>query len=181
MIILANRFGNHSNRLFQNIHFEAFCKEYGIEYINPSFSDMHKYYKYSCKLTKGLKGVVYLNNIFFKIVKNILKKVNIIGGNIVSFDDADIQSNNVAQLLPTGKLHDIYVGGWNFRVLELTEKYQDYFIEKYTLKSKFIKSNELLDKMKQLKADGQLVIGIHIRRGDYIGWENGKYYFGDDV
>jgi len=34
MLILLHSAGNHSNRLFQNLHFEAFCKEFNVKYIN---------------------------------------------------------------------------------------------------------------------------------------------------
>jgi hypothetical protein len=92
MIICIYGYGNHSNRLLQNIHFEAFCKEYGIDYINPSFTNMYKYYISPCKLRKGLKGIFFTFNLFVKI----LKKLKIIK-NIISFD---CEENNNMNLLP---------------------------------------------------------------------------------
>jgi len=154
MKILAYPAGNHSNRLFQNLHFEAYCKEYKIEYINPSFFNMHKYYISPCKLNCGLKGIVFMNRYSRKLAQIIMK---------------------------LKKPNDIYVGGWDFRVNNLTEKYQDYFIEKYTLKEKYIKNNKLLDLINKSKENGKTIIGVHIRRGDYKTFENGKYYFGDAV
>lgn len=32
-----------------------------------------------------------------------------------------------------------------------------------------------------LKRESDIVIGIHIRRGDYASWQNGRFYFGLDV
>jgi hypothetical protein len=75
--------------------------------------------------------------------------------------------------------HNIYTGGWYFRVNNLTEKYQDYFIKKYTLKDEFIKNNDLYALIIKQKENDNIVIGVHIRRGDYKYWCNGKYYFDD--
>jgi hypothetical protein len=44
MIILFKGHGYYSNRLFQNLHFEAFCIEHKIPYANATFSDIHDYY-----------------------------------------------------------------------------------------------------------------------------------------
>jgi hypothetical protein len=93
MLVLAFGSGNHSNRLFQNIHFEAFCKERNIEYINPSFFDMHKYYMEPCKLIKGIKGLLFLNDFSIKILKKI-KKIK-----IISFDN-ELQNNEILLIPP---------------------------------------------------------------------------------
>jgi hypothetical protein len=76
---------------------------------------------------------------------------------------------------------DIYVSGWYFRVPNLTKKYQNYFIQNYRLKEKYIKGNKLLEIINNLKNEGQYVIGVHIRRGDYKYWQSGRYYFDDCV
>jgi len=176
MVILAYPYGNHSNRLLQNLHFEAFCKEYNVEYINPSFFDMHKYYVRPCKWNKGLKGIVFMSRYLRKLAK-IMIKLKLLKS--VKIFDTEVNSCNYVETLLVP--YDIYVGGWNFRVEDLVEKYQDYFIEKYTLKEKYIKNNKLLDLINTLKKNGKTIIGVHIRRGDYKIWENGKYYFDDDV
>jgi len=158
MIIMAFPSGNHSNRLIQNLHFEAFCKEYDIEYINPSFSDMHDYYISPCNLFKSLK--------FYKeyyYILRIMKKLKILKiTRFVKIFDTE-NENNINTLL-SSLPHDIYVGGFNFKVYSLTEKYQDYFIGKYTLKDKYIENNELYNLMKKLKENNTIIIGVHIRR-----------------
>ena len=89
MIILLKGYGNHSNRLFQNIHFEAFCKEHNINYINPSFLDMCKYYTDPCKLIKSPKDIFFLNKYFVKI----LRKIGLI--KIISFDNESKNNENL--------------------------------------------------------------------------------------
>ena len=167
MIILIKRYGNHSNRLLQNLHFEAFCKEHNIKYMNPSFKDMYKYYCDPCKVFKGIR-IFYLNKfIWKKLLKYKFVKS-------ISFDN---ESYNYKALC-TSPL-DILVSGFHFRAGNLVMKYQEYFIKKYSLRKKYIKDNQLLKTIIELKH--KLIIGVHIRRGDYKDWQGGIYYFNDDV
>jgi len=34
--------------------------------------------------------------------------------------------------------------------------------------------------MKPIIKEGDINLGVHIRRGDYIKWENGNYFFDDE-
>ena len=59
---------------------------------------------------------------------------------------------------------------------ELAIKYRDYFKEKYTPKLEmssyiYMKEFEKYD----------IKVGVHIRKGDYKYWNNGKYYYEDKV
>ena len=44
MVVLYERYGNHSNRLIQNMHFEAYCKHYNIPFYNIDFYDIEDIY-----------------------------------------------------------------------------------------------------------------------------------------
>ena len=181
MIILAMRYGNHSNRLFQNLHFEAFCKENDIEYINPTFYTMRKFYCEPCKTLKGYKGILPLISSFTNnFILRVIKKLQLM--NITSFDSE--LNNNENLLIPPPQhiqMRDMFVSGWYFRVPDLLKKHQDYFIKKYALKSEYYANNEMYKKFVALKNEGIFIIGVHIRRGDYKYWGNGRYYFDDNT
>jgi len=49
------------------------------------------------------------------------------------------------------------------------------------LQPKFYENNDFYKKIIELKSKGNTIVGIHIRRGDYKKWENGKYYFNDET
>jgi hypothetical protein len=104
-----------------------------------------------------------------------MKKLRLI--KYISFNDDNIPHS----LITKSDKNNIYVGGWCFRDNELTTKYQDYFICNYTLKEEYYKDNNLYLEMVNLKKNGNIIIGIHIRRGDYKLWNEGKYFFDDDV
>jgi hypothetical protein len=166
MVILLNGCGNHSNRLFQTLHLESFCLEKGILYKNLSFVDMATYYDGN-------------SSIFLKIISKffqVLEKLHIIRTYNFSNDD---ETQTYKTLMETKKI--IFINGWRFRVPELTTKYQDYFIKRYSLNSEFYKNNESIKKIEKIKAQQAILVGVHIRRGDYDEWMDGKYYFDDDL
>lgn len=172
MIVLFKGVGNHSNRLFQNIHFEAFCIENGIQYANPSFSDMSEYYVSPVE-SRRENMAKFLNS---RIARYLIK----LGfcKNVISFNNENV--NNIA-ILKESSTKDYYVDGWGFRVHGLVAKYQDIFIEKYTLKEKYYVNNSLLNKISRNNRESTTIIGVHIRRGDYRTWRDGKYFFKDEV
>ena len=166
MIVLTCPYGNHSNRLFQMIHFEAFCKETKQKFVSICFQDMAELY--------GKKDSK-LKNAFFTFLHKGLRKVRL----IKDIDFGDEQSNEtLAKQLK--KFRISFVSGWYFRRHELTEKYRKYFQSKYVLASKYTKKNDFVKKVLTRK-ENEVVAGIHIRRGDYKEWQGGKYYFEDEV
>lgn len=143
--------------------------ENGIEYVNPTFSDMRDYYVSPVESKKKYKAR------FLSLAKHIVNLDSF--NNIITFSE----SNNNPEILLKCKNQTCYVGGWGFRVASLTEKYQDKFIEKYSLKDEFFINNELYKELSYVDRKTTAVIGVHIRRRDYRLWQNGKYYFNDDV
>ena len=185
--------GQHSNRLILNLNFEAFCLEHGIEYCNPTLTQA-KYYNSPC-LTKTTSVISFLRiNLLFGVFRNssFVKKyfsiawfASVLG--LVRFVvfNRDItrkeESCEKVLLKAFEKNAIVFTGGWNFRVPHLIEKHRDELIKKYSLKPEFYENNEFYKKIMKLKQGENVLIGIHIRRGDYKKWRGGKYYFEDDV
>ncbi|HEY5587815.1 MAG TPA: alpha-1,2-fucosyltransferase [Candidatus Paceibacterota bacterium] len=166
MIIVFRGYGNHSNRLFQAINIEAFCIENKVDYLNPSFKDMSKYY--------GIKNNFFDPAICF--LMRIFKKIKLIKTlDFNNFDQNELYSNTIL------KKRLIFAQGWCFRAHGLTKKYQDYLIGKYSLLPDLYIENDLYKYFITLDRNEYIIIGVHIRRGDYKYWENGKYYFTDDI
>jgi hypothetical protein len=82
------------------------------------------------------------------------------------------------QVLPQQK--KLYLlEGWLFRDYRLFTKYQDQLRQLFSFSSEITarvqKEIEILRGSSPL-----LVIGLHIRRGDYQLWQEGKYYYSDE-
>ena len=174
-LIVSFPSGDHSNRLFQNLHFEAFCKEHKIKFVNPSFESMHSLYVNSCAVTGG--KIPFFNKCLDLLLK--YKRLRLLCSvNVILFDEESPSHENI---LRETRAKCIFVGGWGFRIHSLTEKYQNYFIEKYTLKANLYVNNELFKLILHKRSDGFVIAGIHIRRGDYRVWQGGKFHFEDEV
>nr|MBP6385665.1 hypothetical protein [Pseudarcicella sp.] len=145
-LTLSFPFGDHSNRLFQNLHFEAFCKEHSVNYVNPSFENLQSFYVNPCAITSKKKSFLS------KHPKLLLKlnKLNLLS-NVILFDEESPANENI--LLETSN-ENTFVGGWGFRTHSLTEKYQDDFSERYTLKANFYENNELFKIFSQKRNEG---------------------------
>lgn len=166
MVTVFRASGNHSNRLFQAIHFEAFCKEMGLNYSNPSFEDMADYY--------GVEKKTWHKP--FCTIAGLLHRFNLLNG--LDCNDNEKQQYYEKVIL---KKKRALVCGWNFRVFDLTKKYQGFFMKKYALLPQYYQSNELYQRLQKIDRGRMAVVGVHIRRGDYRTWQNGKYFFADEV
>jgi hypothetical protein len=166
MVIVYRGGGNHSNKLFQAIHLEAFCLENNLRYFNPSFGSMAKYY--------GLR-----NSIFNPLLCHFIAICGKIG--LINITDFSVPGELHSYYDTVLKKELVFAKGWHFRAFDLTRKHRDYFIRKYSLLPKYYRENELYKKLKDLDRNRHIVVGVHVRRGDYKVWEEGKYYFSDAV
>ena len=181
MVFLYKRFGDKSNRLLQNIHFEAYCKHNNIEYHNLEFYDMEYIYgikdKYSFKKLPPIL-LPSLNTRYGIIegISNFCKKMHIKNYLIYDYMDINLRENIElydSQIL-SNKNKTIFVSGWDCRVTDLVYQYRDYFSKKYT---PINLNSEEYNNIKNKFADYDLKVGIHIRRGDYKEWNKGRFFF----
>jgi hypothetical protein len=171
MIVVVRPSGNHSNRLFQAIHTEAFTMDRNCKYYNPTMHDINSYY-------------IINGRWFDRYFIYIFRKLNSLHFRIHDFteDYFELHSPNFEVL--NSPL--VFISGWFFFHKELTSKYRLYFRKKYSLKSSIIQ-NILNDNKYNLKEidhkinNAEITIGIHIRRGDYKEWGDGMYFYEDAV
>ena len=158
LFVLVSRSGDHCNRLFQSLHFHAFCLENNHLFWNPTMLGLlDKYFPVPAKI-----GDVF-QNYFFKYLIKIFR--------MLSFDWICNDPNQVLGVV--GLLE-----GWNFRCNELTVKYRSklsryYFINKPLSKREV----SLINSLNAYKSRGVFLIGLHIRRGDYKDFEGGRYWY----
>jgi hypothetical protein len=164
MIILAKPYGDHSNRLFQAIHYEAYCLDRGVSFFNITFDDMAQHYP-SIKIGRRLKAIRLLSKCMLR-------------ARLTSTIE-DVKQKSDLDKAVTGVM--TIVGGWDFRAHDLTEKYQDHFAKKYSIDESLIDHNSVAKQIAEWKSDGQTVVGVHIRRGDYREFMDGRYYYSDFV
>lgn len=158
MIILCQRYGNHANRLMQNIHLEIFCRENGIRFINADFEDMVPFFK-------GTKSVR-----FAKVLRFLSR---VCSSKIMSFQH-EVELDDIKDQLIERKIQ--LVSGFGYRSYKLIEKYHDYVFNKYSIKEE-LKDQQLLEIISHQRQEGKVLVGVHIRRTDYKEYKDGKYYY----
>lgn len=166
MVIVTSAAGNHSNRLFQNAHLEAFCLRNCIRFWNPSFADMATFY--------GVKRSPF-DQAFCLAVK-IWKRLGLPA--VTSFDDFG-KGAEYYELVKRRRI--VLAEGWCFRAPEIVEEYRERLARKFTLKPEFYVDNELYRELLAVDRAKTILVGVHVRRGDYREFEGGRYFFGDDV
>lgn len=211
VMVLACPAADHSNRLFQNAYFEAFCIENNIKYYNPTFWDMHRYYVSPCKLLSSLKDIPYLfpmlfantklqwwfRGVFFDIIhegtdqptrfKRIYRVMNkffrVMHKHYERYRNRTVDGFEIRN----GDKIPRYVRGFrdpNSKTADLevlTKTHRDEIALRYKLKKKYYRNIILIDLIDEAKECGKTVIGVHIRGGDYETHLGGKYFYSDDV
>lgn len=161
IIIILEKYGGFCNRLFQSLHYHAYAIDKQLIFLNPSIIGI-------------LKFDNYFFNVFDKIKNYILKLISKIISILNTKDDIHILF---------GKENYIrIVRGWNFRDYDLTCKHHEKLKNIYKFCDKNLTKNSLYLKnyLNKKKTSGKLLIGLHIRRGDYKLWNDGKYFFKDN-
>lgn len=170
MVVLVRSYGNHSNRLFQNLHIESFCIDNNIPFFNATLFDMAWLFAFPYKYYFAILTVL-----IFKIA-NIFQLTNCKFIPYVEFTDVG-QLETYKQHLLRGRVKLVFVGGWEFRVYELVSKHSKILREKYSVRRSNKEFFVVSDKLKEYET----VLGVHIRRNDYKLWQSGKYAFDDSV
>ncbi|HVP81201.1 MAG TPA: alpha-1,2-fucosyltransferase [Thermodesulfobacteriota bacterium] len=69
--------------------------------------------------------------------------------------------------------------GWNFRDRKNFEKHAETIRKCFGLASPYDENVEY--RIDDCRRETDILIGVHIRRGDYKGWRGGIYYYDDSV
>jgi len=168
LICLSILGGGRGNDLFQFMHADAFCRRNGVTFYSPTFTE--KYCKDFPNLPKSPKTPYLVKKFLYN---QYYRKVN--PNCIIGFTDEKKIPKYRAQIKKDFLVNFCY--GWffnnDFYREEDIRHYQKLFapnVDKETLKQKYL----------QLQSNEKL-IGIHIRRGDYKDFMDGKYFYNDDM
>ena len=160
IVILLEKYGDHCNRLFQSLHYHAYCIENDYVFINLT-----------------LLNLLRFDN---KVISILDKIINLFLTTLYKLFFKNIFSNRI---LKSNKRFIKFVGGWDFRENSLTIKHYQKLKSHYLFKKKYFSTyiNNLIFFLKNLKSNNNYIVGVHIRRGDYKYWMDGDYFFKDDL
>lgn len=202
MVIIGSKSGQLGNRLFAFSHFIANAIEFGYEVWNPSFYDYAGYfenthYDFFCRFpsrrtrlghTPHLQAAMY-DSIFksavlyhrFGLGNQWLRVLNIWKSHdwkARSYEQAQVRNYDLSseEFLRLRKSCRVLVAqGWLYRDEDNLRRHaaqlRDFFVPIEPHASNVARLIE------QARRDGDVLVGVHIRQGDYAQWSGGKYLY----
>lgn len=157
--------GRMCNNLLQYGHLYAWGREHGKRTLSMRFA--YKYPYFAITHTREHNFWRYLMAKFAANWKLMP---------VVSFDeqDADYSANELVML----ESANVVAQGWYARYYDLFLKYFDEIKELFKFDER-IRSRAHMELMAG-DIPGSCRLGLHVRRGDYATWKNGKYLFSDE-
>jgi hypothetical protein len=185
MVIIADKVGQLCNRLFQFSYFIVNGIEYNYQVINPCFDEYAIFFETTA--SNNFKGLGISTKItpFKKLDHLLLRFSNKKLPRFLNFHTEDIRSSSKTHDLKNVKFRQlaktkiVFAKGWLFKDEENLKKYRSQLIEIFKPKKQYL--NEVENILMDLRSKYDFLIGVHIRRGDYREWNNGRYFFDDEV
>ena len=188
MIIVANKSGQLANRLFLFGHLIAFALENRGTIVNPTLEEYADFFpatrrdllcKYPPPVAPLPAGAAARRKAFDLMVlwrNRIITRKPLpqhIGFMEVSSDEVCHLDRETFQRMARKKL--LLLAGWNYRSYAAFDKHADT-IRRIFQPTDAIKAN-VSRLLAEARRDGDVLIGIHIRRGDYKEHRGGRFYF----
>ena len=184
LVILKRDYGQLGNRLHTSSNLLAWCLENGHSYVNLSFQDYVNGYK--LLRNHPIDKILLKNFILYKILRNkfIISFVNrlvlsdkwliYLKNWVFVIDRSDNETISEHELNNSPKKAVLIIRAWDIRCPNSIISQQDI------IRKIFTPLDNIISKIKEIKAnlpEHDFLVGLHARRGDYVSWENGKYYF----
>ena len=172
-MIFARDKSQMCNNLLQYAHVYAWGREHGRKVISMRFSYKYQYFKI-CHTN--------LTGFGWYLLAKYLAALKILPTASFKHRDCDREALERKML----KHKHIVVSGWFARWYDLFLKYRDEICDLFTLDEQYtapVKAKmQEAEKLSPLTSHlSPLRLGVHIRRGDYRIFYDGKYFFDDKV
>ena len=195
-VYIVKRCGRLANRIILYANIIAWAEEKKLRVTNftfQSYADLFESTHLTCGSAYPPHELGVLSKLFLPIIK-LLNSIRFQYQCINLFSKVVLKNNRLGSLFTIRSDHDfvgirslseiipshywltrktLLVSGWKFREPVLTNKHaskiRDFFKPIKKIRLKVEKS------FPQREKDKCLVVGVHIRKGDYSNWKGGKY------
>ncbi len=195
MVIIVGKHGQLCNRLFHASAFMANAIEHDYRVYNTRFNEYFTFFEDNCgeNAANSPMRIIFQNNHFlhtacrrtlgllmricvkYKITR--LPFIEII--EIFAMQVPSVFDLNDPIFVQKAKSKIVLVAGWFFRDTPNFEKYQDQIRAFWRPNASIITKTE--QQIKTYRQDVDILIGVHIRRGDYADFRDGKWFYSDAV
>ena len=183
MIILRDKPGQMCNMLWSFSFFIAYGLKHNINIYIPNLKEYESLFenlnqfgniKFNLsenrKIEKLIRFAVLFIYLFNKLKIGFLLRIfNICFLNKKNLNESYLAKNNI-----------FYINSWKHKKdYEAIVEFKPEIISLFTPKQEFLEKADKL--FHELKSIYDILVGVHIRRGDYMTFHNGSYYFDDSV
>ncbi len=168
-MIFARDKSQMCNNLLQYAHVYAWGREHNRKVISMRFSYKYQYFRI-CHTS--------LTNFGLYLFAKYMAALRLLPTFSFKHDDCDVKALEEKML----RHRHFVVSGWHFRFYDLFLKYRDEICDLFKIDSEYTES--VRQNMQTLEQDSQMMVlrlGVHIRRGDYARWAEGRYFYDDKV
>lgn len=197
MIVIPDKIGSLCNNLRLFTHLIFFGNENKVNIFCPGFKIYKSYFKGTQAFRTPFYKFEFGNNtkcsLWGRIKNSILSKfisllylLKISSGytNFITSNDGKFQLCNENNMVELKKSSITFINGYNFYYgvdygqipqSDTVKRVREYFepLDSYL--------NQIEHYMSDLGNDHDVLVGIHMRRGDYKYYNDGKFYFDDSV
>lgn len=189
MIVVASKPGQLGNSLFLFAQFIGCAIENNLSVMNLAFDEHAKHFQITsndlfCRYpprTSFVKGSTFTRRLLYNAtyyLTRVLVKSGIQSKHLrtVSLDwqeELDLGSNEFLATLAPNQL--IFAQGWLFRDARAVVKHADEIRRFFTPLEEYQRNvASLIEKAREQNA---LLVGVHVRHGDYKTFQGGKYFY----
>jgi len=191
LIICASKHSNLANKLILAARFFVWGKRHSIKVCNPSFTPHAKYYANWASQSGTRKIIlelilrvhrnapIYLAQ-FFHHLATLLAKSGLNNRFFAAVDigwqtTCNLEDPHFEELANTTFF--LFLTGWNF-IQEIDyEKYRNEIEKRFEPIPNHTERAKALIKKAKGEDPCRIIIGLHVRQGDYKSFQDGKYYF----
>ncbi len=189
-IIIARSYGQLGNRLFLYAHFIAAAREHNVSLANPCFAEYaHLFPATENDLWCRYPAVESDGNPPSAKRRAVLSRAAYLGGRLVGAtglmksryevirlrdpDTCDLDGDDFRESLQSGR--KILADGWLFRSESLLQKHAKVVRQHFQIQPEHRQNvDQAIAKVRQ---SADVVVGVHIRHGDYATYLGGKYFY----
>lgn len=193
-VLVARPEGQLGNRIFQAAAFHAASMEMGFSLLNPALGPYSEFFPaldtdFFCRPRGGItlrsgrlffcKGVDALTGRLSRPAWAMagVSVLDVAQTHDASEEEYDLSDRHFEELLLKNRL--VVAKGWKFRAHEALRARRGELVKLFTPTDAIQK--KVAEKIVQARDGFDLLIGLHVRRGDYAGWLGGKYFYGLDA
>ncbi|MGZ0709053.1 alpha-1,2-fucosyltransferase [Coraliomargarita sp. W4R53] len=182
-IFIRKKYGRLGNNLYRWAHLIAFARDHDAEVWDLSRTT-NQYFRFFPKLNRKLLPVVAERHFFsigcsfiqYQIGKVLLRLVRMCKVRWISNVTGKLELSNEVLFEDSDS---ILVCGFRFLAIDSLAKHSDYIRYLFSPPKAVIAAAEAFIRQRMVGDD--LIVAVHIRRGDYAEFMGGAYCFGIDV